>query len=65
MTTQVLTNCRNPGPGLGQTQTCYINSICHMTTQVLTNCRNPRPGLGQTQTCLYKLNMSHDYSVTY
>ena len=26
---------------------------------------NPGTGLGQTQTCLHKLNMSHDYSVTY
>ena len=36
-----------------------------MTTQLLTNCRNPDPGLEQTQKCLHKLNMSHDYSVTY
>ena len=26
---------------------------------------NPGPGLGQTHKCLHKLNMSHDYSVTY
>ena len=30
MTTQVLTNCRNPGPGLGQTQTClYKLNMSH------------------------------------